>query len=163
MGRGLKPDGLGDVMIENIQHAESIECFCGRRIYYNPETPQRIACICGTYWLRELDGKWYWDTAVKANSGVVETTRDRMAKLWEENKHLIKSDELKEFLCRAVMVAMEKWNGHEPPKAKTLTVTIINPEPQQKMDGGISPDAVWNPSQPYFKIPSATPIAVQRV
>lgn len=35
-------------------------------------------------------------------------------------KHLIPSSELKSFLSCAVMAAVEKWSGGEPPKARPL-------------------------------------------
>jgi hypothetical protein len=54
-------------------------------------------------------------------------TQDRLAALWEQQKGLLPDGELKSFICRAIMLAMEKWRGGEPPKARPLSVTVIAP------------------------------------
>lgn len=51
--------------------------------------------------------------------------RDRLAYEWEANKHLLPSSELKEFICKAVMLAMEKWRGGEPPRPRVLSVELV--------------------------------------
>jgi hypothetical protein len=46
------------------------------------------------------------------------TSQDRLAILWEQQKHLLPDGELKAFICRAVMLARERRRGGEPPKAR---------------------------------------------
>jgi hypothetical protein len=53
------------------------------------------------------------------------STQDKMSVEWEKVKHLIPDGELKTFICSAIMLAMEKWHGGEPPKAKPLTVELV--------------------------------------
>lgn len=46
---------------------------------------------------------------------------DRLSTLWETERDKL-TPELRAFVCRAVMFAMEKWNGIEPPKPRSIFV-----------------------------------------
>lgn len=62
-------------------------------------------------------------------TGSSETTtsrseRDRMSVLWESEKHLLQSDELRTFLCSAVLCAMETWGGSSSPKPRSIIAEV---------------------------------------
>lgn len=55
------------------------------------------------------------------------TYQDRMCIEWEKIKPLIPDGELKTFICSAIQQVMEKWSGGNPPRAKVLTVEVVEP------------------------------------
>lgn len=51
---------------------------------------------------------------------------DRLSTLWEAERDRL-SPELRAFVCRAVMFAIEKWRGIEPPRPKTSLTSQPDP------------------------------------
>ena len=89
-------------------------------------TGTRECLTCGTLWAAAMH-----DACPVCHDGDSEvypppvSVQDRLAVDWEKMRPLIPDGELKSFICRALMTAMETWRGGNPPRPKVLTVALV--------------------------------------
>lgn len=113
----------------------TIDCTCGRK-FEVPASHNEYQCPrCTKWWHKTAGGKPVGTgddgKIIRVSEIPSLSTREKLSAEWEVTKHLIPNGPLKEFICLAVMRAMEGWRGGEPPKPRVLTVEVVTAAPHE--------------------------------